>query len=48
LDGVNLIGADVVEVAPAFDPTGGTGWLGISILFELLCVLTKSLADHRG
>ncbi len=48
LDGVNLIGADLVEVSPAFDPTGGTGWLGISILFELLCVLTKSLADHRG
>lgn len=48
LDGVNLIGADLVEVSPAFDPTGGTGWLGISVLFELLCVLTKSLADHRG
>ncbi len=39
LDGLNLVGADLVEVSPPFDPTGGTAWVGVSIMFELLCVL---------
>jgi len=39
LKGVNLIGADLVEVSPPFDQSGGTAWLGISIVFELMCVL---------
>ena len=43
LDGVNLIGADLVEVSPPFDQTGGTAWLGISIVFELMCVLAKAI-----
>jgi guanidinopropionase len=38
--GLNLVGADLVEVSPPFDQTGGTGWLGASLMFELLCVLT--------
>lgn len=42
MEGVNLIGADLVEISPPFDQTGGTGWLGISILFELLCVLATA------
>lgn len=41
--GINLIGADLVEVAPPFDPEGGTAWLGISLMFELMCVLAGSL-----
>ena len=43
LDGVNLIGADLVEVSPPFDAGGGTAWLGVSLMFELLCVLSKSI-----
>ena len=43
LEGVNLIGADLVEVSPPFDATGGTAWLGISIVFELMCVLATAL-----
>ena len=43
LDGVNLVGADLVEVSPPFDQTGGTAWLGISIVFELMCVLAKAI-----
>jgi guanidinopropionase len=39
LDGVNIIGADLVEVSPPFDQTGGTAFLGVSIMFELLCVM---------
>lgn len=42
LRGVQIAGADLVEVAPPFDPTGGTAWLAASILFELLCVMAES------
>lgn len=43
LSGVNLIGADLVEVSPPFDATGGTAWLGVSIVFELMCALSQSI-----
>ncbi len=43
LDGVNLIGADLVEVSPPFDAGGGTAWLGVSLMFELICVLSQSI-----
>ncbi|MGM0743522.1 MAG: agmatinase [Pseudomonadota bacterium] len=42
LNGLNLIGADLVEVSPPFDPSGGTAWVGVSIMFELLCVLAPA------
>ena len=42
LNGVNLIGADMVEVSPPFDPGGGTAFLGVSIMFEILCQLSAS------
>ncbi|UWQ93581.1 agmatinase (plasmid) [Rhodobacteraceae bacterium M382] len=43
LAGVNLIGADLVEVAPPFDAAGNTAWLGISLMFELMCVLSQAM-----
>ncbi|MCK0195889.1 agmatinase [Ancylobacter sp. 6x-1] len=48
LQGVNMIGADVVEVSPPFDPSGLTALTGATIMFELLCVLADSLASRRG
>ncbi len=39
LAGLNIIGADMVEVSPPFDASGGTAFLGVSIMFELLCVM---------
>lgn len=42
LEGVRLVGADLVEVSPPFDPTGGTAWVGASMMFELLCVLAAA------
>lgn len=39
LEGVTIAGADLVEVSPPFDQSGGTAYLGASILFELLCVM---------
>jgi guanidinopropionase len=40
LDGVNIVGADLVEVSPPFDASGNTAFLGMSILFEMLCVMS--------
>lgn len=48
LRGVNLVGADLVEVSPPFDPTGGTAWLGASLLFELMGVLSEAIEKRRG
>ncbi|QHQ36247.1 agmatinase [Algicella marina] len=42
LSGVNLVGADLVEVSPPFDQSGGTAWLGVSLMFELLCILAEA------
>ena len=39
--GFNLIGADLVEISPPFDQSGGTAFLGSSILFEILCILAS-------
>jgi guanidinopropionase len=48
LQGLNLIGGDVVEVAPPFDPSGNTALVGATMMFEILCVLADSLAKRRG
>ena len=37
LAGVNIVGADMVEVSPPFDPSSNTAFLGVSVMFELLC-----------
>jgi guanidinopropionase len=42
LRGLDLIGADVVEVAPPFDSGGLTALNGATILYELLCVVADS------
>ncbi len=39
LKGLNIIGADLVEVSPPFDQSGGTAYLGASIMFEILCAM---------
>lgn len=44
LRGLQLIGADVVEVAPPFDPTGNTSLLAATVMYELLCLLAESIA----
>jgi len=41
LNGVNLIGMDLVEVSPPFDQSGATSWLGISVVFEMMCILAQ-------
>ncbi|THD73895.1 agmatinase [Thalassobius vesicularis] len=39
LKGVQIVGADVVEVSPPFDQSGATAYLAVSIMFEMLCVM---------
>lgn len=44
LQGLNLVGADVVEVSPPFDPSGNTALNAATMLFEILCALADSVA----
>jgi guanidinobutyrase len=37
--GLDLVGADLVEVSPPYDPFGTTALVGANLLFEMLCVL---------
>ncbi|MBM3484690.1 MAG: agmatinase [Alphaproteobacteria bacterium] len=46
--GLNLVGADVVEVAPPFDPSGNTALVGATMMFEILCVLAEVVAKRKG
>jgi guanidinopropionase len=46
LRNLNLIGADVVEVAPPFDPSGNTALVGATIMYEILCLLAEVVAAH--
>jgi guanidinopropionase len=39
LGGLNIVGADMVEVSPPFDASGGTAFLGVSVMFEILCIM---------
>ncbi len=38
---LNLIGADVVEVAPPFDLSGNTALVAATIMYEILCLLAE-------
>ena len=38
-EGLELIGADLVEVSPPYDTTGNTSLLGANLLYEMLCVM---------
>jgi len=43
LAGLNIVGADMVEVSPPFDQSGGTAFLGMSIMYEILCVMAAQV-----
>ena len=48
LQGLNLIGGDVVEVAPPFDPSGNTALVGATMMYEILCLLAEAVAKRRA
>lgn len=39
LRGLNLVGADVVEVSPPYDPAGTTALVAANLAYEALCVM---------
>ncbi len=43
--GLNVVGADLVEVSPPYDASGNTALLGANLLYEMLCVLPG--VQHR-
>ncbi len=46
LRGLDLVGGDVVEVAPPYDQTGNTALVGASMMFEILCLVADSNYGH--
>ena len=43
LAGMNIIGGDVVEIAPQYDATTNTAQLGAQMLFEILCLTALNI-----
>lgn len=41
MKGLNIVGADLVEVSPPYDMAGTTALIAANLLFEMLCVLPK-------
>ncbi len=39
LGGADIVGCDLVEVSPPYDPSGNTALTGANLIYELLCVL---------
>ncbi len=44
--GLTLVGCDLVEVSPPYDPSGNTALVGANLLYEMLCVLPP-VVRHR-
>jgi len=47
LAGLDVIGGDVVEVAPQYDPTTNTAQIAAQVLFELLCLVARGGKGSR-
>ena len=47
LRGLDLVGGDVVEVSPPFDPSGNTALVGATLMYEILCPLAEAVAKDR-
>ncbi len=47
LRGVDLVGADLVEVSPPFDASGSTALIGATLMFEIICLLAERVAARR-
>ena len=48
LRGLDLVGGDVVEVAPPFDPSGNTALVGATMMYEILCPLAEAVAQRKA
>lgn len=48
LSGINVIGGDVVEIAPQYDATSNTVHVGAQMLFEILSLMTLAIRGDGG
>jgi guanidinopropionase len=48
LKDLDIVGADVVEVSPPFDPSGYTALNAATMMWELLCVMAMNLSKRRA
>ena len=49
LAGLDIVGGDVVEIAPQYDTTTNTAQVGAQILFEILCLVAlRKPAEREG
>ena len=46
LRGLDIVGGDVVEVAPPYDPSGNTALVAATMMFEILCVLADARSER--
>ncbi len=46
LQGKHLVGGDICEVAPCYDPTGITAVTAANLMWEMLCVIADSKAQR--
>ena len=46
LAGIDVVGGDVMEVAPQYDTTSNTAQVAAQVLFEILCLV--ALSPGRG
>jgi guanidinopropionase len=48
LRGINIVGADLVEVSPPFDTAGITALNGVQMMWELLCLMAEKIGAEKG
>lgn len=48
LRGIELVGADFVEVSPPIDPAGNTALVAANLGFEALCLMAETVARRKG
>lgn len=44
---LDYVGADVVEVAPHYDPSGNTALVAATLMYEMLCLIAERIASKR-
>ncbi len=47
LRGIDIVGADICEVAPCYDPTGVTSVTAANFMFELTCLIAEAIAARK-
>ena len=44
---LDIVAGDLVEVAPPWDPSGTTGLNGVTMMFEILCLMAENIERKR-